>query len=207
MQKVMVVEDDSTIASLIRRVLEDEGFMVVTSDTLEGAWSGMLAEDPEAALVDLRLSWSDSGWDLVQRIRENEHFHDLPVVVVTGSTGDEVVERARSLGCEYVNKPFSPVSLVDRLRHSMRAAGRIPQLRAWRVVLMLAGYRIDGTIHCAPELDRFSDAWESIVRDPRDYIPVTGATVAADAGGGAMVKDAPVVEVRKDQILGAYAAR
>jgi DNA-binding response OmpR family regulator len=201
----MVVEDDSTIASLIRRVLEDDGFLVVTSDTLEGAWSGMLAEDPDAALVDLRLSWSDSGWDLVQRIRENEHFHDLPVVVVTGATGDEIVQRTRELGCEYVNKPFSPVSLVDRLRFALRSAGRIPQLRPWRVVLLLDGYRIDGTIHCPPELDRFSDAWEAIVRDPREYIPVTDAAVVGDAGGPS-VKDAPVVEVRKDRVLGAFAA-
>jgi DNA-binding response OmpR family regulator len=204
MQKVMVVEDDATIATLIRRVLEDDGFMVVQSDTLEGAWSSMLSEDPDAALVDLRLSWSESGWDLVERIRDNEHFHNLPIVVVTGATGQEVVDRARSYGAEYVNKPFSPVSLVDRLRYAMRAAGRIPQLRPWRVSLLMDGYRIDGTIHCPPELDRFSDAWEAIVRDAREYIPVTGATVSAD-NAGTSIKDAPVVEVRKDRVLGAYA--
>jgi hypothetical protein len=66
------------------------------------------------------------------------------------------------------------------------------------------GYRIDGTIHCPPELDRFSDAWEAIVRDAREYIPVTGATVSAD-NAGTSIKDAPVVEVRKDRVLGAYA--
>jgi DNA-binding response OmpR family regulator len=206
MQKVLVVEDDATVMSLMRRVLEDERFLVVAATDLDGAWSTLMAEDPDAAMVDLRLAWSESGWDLIERIRVNEHFHDLPIVVVTGLTGDEIVARVRAAKCEYVAKPFSPAALVDRVRLAMRNAGRIPELKVWRVVLLMSGYQVVGNVHCPAELERFSDAWESIIKDPREYIPVTDATVRRE-DGAEPAAGAPVVEVRKDQVLGAFSAR
>jgi DNA-binding response OmpR family regulator len=206
MQKVLVVEDDAAIMSLMRRVLEDDGFLVVEATDLDGAWSQLMAEDPDAAMVDLRLAWSESGWDLIERIRANEHFHELPVVVVTGLTGEEIVSRVREKGCEYISKPFAPATLVDRLRHALREAGRIPELKVWRVVMLMAGYQITGNVHCPADLERFSDAWESVIRDPRSYIPVTDATVRRE-DGAEPASNTPVLEVRKDQIFAAFSAR
>lgn len=206
MQKVLVVEDDATILSLMRRVLEDDGFLVVEATDLDGAWSQLMAEDPDAAMVDLRLAWSESGWDLVDRIRGNDHFRDLPVVVVTGLSGDDVVARVREKNCEYIAKPFSPAALIDRTRHALRQAGRIPELKVWRVVILMKGYQVVGNVHCSAELERFSDAWESVVRDSRSYVPITEATVRRE-DGAEPASNVPVVEVRKDEVLAVFSAR
>ncbi|MEA2508369.1 MAG: hypothetical protein QOG21_451, partial [Actinomycetota bacterium] len=64
----------------------------------------------------------------------------------------------------------------DRSAHlpASETEGQKIALRVVRVVLMLDVCRIEGSIHLPPELTRFSDAWESVMRDPRAFFPVTG---------------------------------
>ena len=68
-----------------------------------------------------------------------------------------------------------------------------------RVVLLLDACRIDGIIYLAPELGRFSEAWESIMRDHRLFIPVTGAEVRT-LTGDAVGEAADFMQVRKADI-------
>ena len=68
-----------------------------------------------------------------------------------------------------------------------------------QVALLLDACRIVATIYLAPELGRFSEAWESIMRDHRLFIPVTDATVATLAGE-AVGERAEFMQVRKADI-------
>ncbi|MGH2698506.1 MAG: hypothetical protein ACRDJL_04815 [Actinomycetota bacterium] len=67
------------------------------------------------------------------------------------------------------------------------------------VVLLLDACRIHATIYLAPELGRFSEAWESVMRDHRLFIPVTGATVTTLIGEPVADK-ADFMQVRKADI-------
>lgn len=147
MQKILIVEDDDGVASLVRKIVEEEGFITEIASDADGGWSALIAHDPDAAIVDIWLYGRETGWDLLEKIRANEHFHDLPVVVLTGVTGPEATERAQALGCEYVSKPFSPAILIDRLQRLIRAAGRSPAMREMPVVLLAGFYRIEGDPH------------------------------------------------------------
>jgi hypothetical protein len=72
-------------------------------------------------------------------------------------------------------------------------------LRVVRVVLMLDVCRIEGWIHLPPELSRFSDAWESVMRDPRTFFPVTGTKLRY--GDDSQLLYAPeFMEVRKTEV-------
>jgi hypothetical protein len=72
-------------------------------------------------------------------------------------------------------------------------------LRVVRVVLMLDVCRIEGWIHLPPELSRFSDAWESVMRDPRTFFPVTGTKLRY--GAESQLLYAPeFMQVRKTEV-------
>ncbi|HJT38233.1 MAG TPA: response regulator [Actinomycetota bacterium] len=126
MLKVLIVEDDRNVAALVRHLLEQEGFVSSFSVDIEGAWGSLGGEPPDAAIIDLGLLGGESGWDLIERIRKDERYATLPVVILTASPPEDVLDRARSLNCEYLGKPFSAPALLDRLQLAVRAAGRAP---------------------------------------------------------------------------------
>jgi DNA-binding response OmpR family regulator len=205
MLKVLIVEDDRNVASLVRHLLEEEGFVSSFSVDIEGAWGSLTGEPPDAAIIDLGLLGGESGWDLIERIRKDEKFGSLPVVILTGSPPDQVVDRARELHCEYLGKPFSAPALLDRLQLAVRAAGRAPGQRTEHVVLMMGEYRVEGQVHVPVELTRFSDAWEAVVRDPREFLPVTDAKLFSIADGQMLV-NAAFIQVRKQDVKAAFTA-
>lgn len=75
-------------------------------------------------------------------------------------------------------------------RHSVMTSAALPpneddervDLDSTPVVLLLDACQITATIYLAPELGRFSEAWESVMRDHRLFIPVTDATVTTLIG-------------------------
>ena len=199
MRKVLIVEDDPSVADLVRELLAEEGYIAVHCPDIESGWATLIAEDPDAAILDLWLYGRESGWDLLQRVRANEHFHDLPAVILTGVTGKDVMDRAESLGAEYLSKPFTPAALIDRLQRAMQKGGRAPGVRAFACVLLTPNFWIEGNLHVSEELSRFSDAWEALVRDPRSYVPVTDASVKG-LDGKSVLAQSDLIEVRKDQV-------
>lgn len=210
MPKVMVVEDDQRIASLVRHILEADGYTAVSAEDVEEAWRELVAEMPDAAVIDLRLPGAD-GWSLLERVRSDGRFSRLPVVILTGMHDPEVITRAASFGAEYIGKPFSGDALLDKIRHAMENAGQEPlaparqrvELRTRVVVILLGEYRIEGKVHLPSELDRFSDAWESIVRDSRSYVPVTEASVERH-DGSVIVPSAQFLQVSKADIRAVF---
>lgn len=203
MRKVLMVDDDPGVAGFVKELLLEEGFLSIHASDADSGWAALLSEDPDAAILDLWLYGRESGWELLDRIRANEHFSNLPVVILTGVTGAEVMSRAQERGAEYLSKPFTGPALIDRLRRAMRAAGRSPGTRGHEVVLLTPVYRIEGTIYMAEELGRFSDAWEALVRDPRAYVPLTGATIRS-VDGMKTIAEHELIEIRKSDVTAVF---
>ncbi|HJR18085.1 MAG TPA: response regulator [Actinomycetota bacterium] len=203
MRKVLIVDDDPAVAGLVKEILLEEGFLAIHAGDADSGWASLLTEDPDAAILDLWLYGREAGWDLLDRIRANEHFQSLPVVILTGVTGTEVSNRAKEKGAEYLSKPFSGPALVDRLRRAMRATGRAPMTRGHDVVLLTPVFQIEGTIHVSDELERFSDAWEALVRDPRAYFPLTGATIKGLESDMTIAQQG-LVEIRKADVTAVF---
>lgn len=199
MLKILIVEDDPAVGQLVAQFLEGEGFLSAATTDVPGAWRVLSEEAPDAAVIDLALPGGESGWDLIEDVRRSEALMDMPIVVLTGSPAEEVIERARGLRCVYLGKPFSSAALLDRLQIAIRRVGRGLATRPWEVVLLTSTFRIEGTVHTSAELARFSDAWEALARDPRSYVPVTHARVVALSDGSEVV-GSELLEVRKDRI-------
>jgi DNA-binding response OmpR family regulator len=116
---ILLVEDESDIASVVRAYLERDGFRVVWAARGTEGLQLLDQHDVRLAILDLRLPDTD-GFDLCRAIRSTS---SLPVVMLTAR--DEEVDRVTGLELgadDYVTKPFSPRELVARVRAVLRRA-------------------------------------------------------------------------------------
>jgi DNA-binding response OmpR family regulator len=126
-KKILIVEDDTSIAEIERDFLEINGMECVIAqngnDGLKEASSGQY----DLILLDLMLPGLD-GYEITRRIRNSI---DVPILMVTARTQDADKIRGLGLGADdYISKPFSPTELVARVKANIaqyeRLAGRAP---------------------------------------------------------------------------------
>jgi two-component system, OmpR family, phosphate regulon response regulator PhoB len=118
--RVLVVEDEVPIVTLLRYNLEKEGFEVCEAADGEEALAQIVERKPDIVLLDWMLPLV-SGIEVCRRIRRSPETRSLPVIILT-ARGEEA-DRVRGLDSgadDYVVKPFSPSELVARLRAVMR---------------------------------------------------------------------------------------
>ena len=117
MTTILVVEDELSIARLVRDYLEHAGFEVIVAGEGEVALSSVRGARPDLVVLDLGLPGRD-GLDVTRELRRTTN---LPIVMLTarGDEADRIV--GLELGADdYVVKPFSPKELVARVRAVLR---------------------------------------------------------------------------------------
>jgi two-component system OmpR family response regulator len=116
--RVLVAEDQTRMASLLKRGLEEEGYAVdVSGDGLEAVWMAT-ENDYDVIVLDVMLPGID-GFEVCRRLRAEERW--APVLMLTAR--DQVEDRIRGLDAgsdDYLTKPFSFAELVARLRALIR---------------------------------------------------------------------------------------
>jgi len=118
--RVLVVEDDREIRSLIQSALGVEGFDVQTAVSVSEAKAMLQHATPDVVLLDLGLPDGD-GQDLVLAIRKR---HTLPILII--SARHQEAEKVKLLDAgadDYVTKPFSVGELLARMRVALRHRG------------------------------------------------------------------------------------
>jgi DNA-binding response OmpR family regulator len=123
--KILVIEDEEKISSIVKSYLEREGFIVSVAGTGQKALQ-LIKGGHDLIILDLMLPDME-GETLCSQIRE---FSDVPVIMLTAKSSED--ERVRGLGLgadDYVIKPFSPRELVARvkahLRRSQKKGGQV----------------------------------------------------------------------------------
>lgn len=118
--RVLVVEDDREIRSLLQSSLGVEGFEVQTAVSVSEAAAMLQHSAPDLVLLDLGLPDGD-GIDLVRQVRRQ---HGLPILVV--SARHQEAEKVKLLDAgadDYLTKPFSVSELLARIRVALRHRG------------------------------------------------------------------------------------
>ena len=121
---ILLVDDDPTIRTLAKVLLEKNGFAVAEAGDGPAAIE-YLAAGGECGLVVLDLNLPTlSGLEVLRRIRSSVSTAGVPVVVLTGSEGDEVEVDAMNAGADdYIRKPIEPARFVARVKAALRRAG------------------------------------------------------------------------------------
>jgi len=112
------------------RALERRGFLVVVAADGLAVQKRMATQaSPDLALLDVALPYVD-GFELVKLIRAHSHWGRVPIIMLTGETGEREITRALSAGAnDYMIKPFRLAELEARIARLMPPAVD-PALRA-----------------------------------------------------------------------------
>jgi DNA-binding response OmpR family regulator len=116
---ILVVEDETSIASFVAAYLRNAGYAVRTAATSQAALTEVAAEVPALIVLDLNLPDGD-GVELCRRIRKSS---DVPILMLTAR--DEDVDKIIGLEVgadDYMTKPFNPRELVARVKSVLRRA-------------------------------------------------------------------------------------
>jgi two-component system, NtrC family, response regulator AlgB len=127
--RVLVVDDERNIRTMLRVCLEEAGCEVREAGSAEAALAALASGPADLAFVDLRLG-SGSGLDLLPALLAEDP--DLDVVVVTAYASiDTAMEAVRRGARDYLPKPFTPAQIravVERLRERRRLRARVASL-------------------------------------------------------------------------------
>ena len=118
----LLVEDDESIAFLLRFLLERLGCRVVAAkDGLEAMEAIESGEVARLVLLDMMLPVHD-GLTLLGRLRSLPRWDGVPVVMLTAKGEQGFVDRAFAAGAtDFVQKPFNPTELMERLKPLLAA--------------------------------------------------------------------------------------
>jgi DNA-binding response OmpR family regulator len=114
---ILVVEDETSIATFVAAYLRNAGYGVRTASTAQSAAVELTTEPPALVILDLNLPDGD-GVELCRRIRKSS---DVPILMLTAR--DEDVDKIIGLEVgadDYMTKPFNPRELVARVKSVLR---------------------------------------------------------------------------------------
>ena len=127
---VLIVEDDPDYAALLRSILRGAGYSVAMAHTCEDALSQVRKARPDVITLDIQMP-RKSGAFFYWKLKAQERFRDVPVVVVTGLTHDKEMERiVRSLlerpdvphPEAYLEKPIDGPELLKTIQDVLQSS-------------------------------------------------------------------------------------
>ncbi len=116
-KKVMLVEDDRFLSSLIKARLEKDGFTVTQAFDGEQAIQILMADRPNLVILDLIMP-KTNGFEVLKTISLTPGLADTPVIIVSNLAQDSDIEKARQLGAKeyFVKVKISIDDLVDKIK-------------------------------------------------------------------------------------------
>jgi DNA-binding response OmpR family regulator len=118
--KLLVVDDDSDMLAVISFSLRQAGFPVVEANSYGTALGMFHVESPDLMILDINLP-GGSGFDLCGVLRRES---SAPIMMLTARGEEADLVRALELGADdYLTKPFSPRTLIARVKALLRRAG------------------------------------------------------------------------------------
>ena len=143
MSKILIVEDEESIADLEKDYLELSGFEVAICNNGDDGLKAALEKDYDLLILDLMLPGTD-GFEICKRVRE---VKNMPIIMVSAKKDD--IDKIRGLGLgadDYMTKPFSPSELVARVKAHLSRYERLIGSNAQKNdIIEIRGIKIDKT--------------------------------------------------------------
>lgn len=143
MSKILIIEDEVSIADLERDYLELSGFQVETENDGEKGLARAMQEEFDLLILDLMLP-GVSGFDICKQVREEKN---TPIIMVSAKKDD--IDKIRGLGLgadDYMTKPFSPSELVARVKAHLARYERLVNMSVHaNDIIEIRGLKIDKT--------------------------------------------------------------
>jgi DNA-binding response OmpR family regulator len=140
-KKIMVVDDEPRLVSLVEAYLSQEGFRVISAGDGRQALFLARQEKPDLIVLDVMMPEMD-GYEFMRLHRKEQ---ETPIILLTAKVEEEDKVLGLELGADdYVTKPFRPRELIARVRAVLRRAG---ETRPKATVLRAADITVDRETH------------------------------------------------------------
>ena len=120
-KKILIVDDEPFILKSLSFVLTKEGFHIDTATNGLEAMEKILREKPDIVFLDIMMP-KMNGMEVCQWIRKDPLLKDIYVIILTAKGQEMDREKGFSIGAdEYMTKPFSPSSVVQRIKEILHS--------------------------------------------------------------------------------------
>ena len=119
--RLLVVEDDPDIRSMMREALTRQGYQVSTASSGQEVLGQVVRSQPDLILLDLKMPGMD-GYEVIRQLKNDEDTQSIPIIVTTASPLDKERDKIRVLGMgatQYITKPLSLHSLIDEIKKAI----------------------------------------------------------------------------------------
>ena len=143
--KVLIVDDESSIREMLRLSLETSNFDCIEAEDISEAYHAISNAQPDIVLLDWMLP-GGSGIELVRRLKKDDVTASLPVIMLTAKAHVDNITQCLDLGVDdYITKPFAPKELIARIKAILRRASGDSvgaELRVGELVLQIDSRRV-----------------------------------------------------------------
>ena len=119
MPKLMVIEDDANMFSLLQMLLEFEGYEVVLwegGEQVQDTVDSLCQEKPDLILMDVHLRHLN-GFDVLESLRKEPEVDGVKVLIASGV---DMTGRSRQAGADgFILKPFIPDELIEKIKNTL----------------------------------------------------------------------------------------
>lgn len=115
-KKILVVDDEPDMVTMLKLRLEKDGYEVVTASTGEECLKAAKDENPDLVLLDILLPGM-SGLEVSKRLKKDKITKNIPIIMVTALIGKDAEAKAMERGADYfISKPFDPEELSAKIK-------------------------------------------------------------------------------------------
>src|SRR5437773_1262887 len=127
--KILVADDDQSLVRTLTWILKENGYEVVTVPGGEGLMGKLEEERPNLLLLDIMMPKVD-GLQLLARMKSDERFRDVPVLMISSMPPEEATVKSLGLGAaDFIAKPFRVRELLARVKAHIRSAQELARAR------------------------------------------------------------------------------
>src|ERR1700736_5735754 len=169
--RVLVVEDEALMRSIITDLMRGEGYDVVEAPSGEIAWKIFEKEKIDLAILDLNLSGGSSGLDVLKKMRDVDS--EVMAIIVTAYASVESAVQALQQGAyDYITKPFANDHLKNQVRHALEAKALFKENHFLRRELR-EKYRFENIIGKGDAIEQVFRIMEKVARTDSSVL-ITG---------------------------------
>jgi DNA-binding response OmpR family regulator len=124
-KKILIVEDDDDQRNMLKVVLEQEGYRVITAQGARNALVYAELGPPDLILLDIMLASHMDGLEVLARLKTAKSTAQVPVMVMSALSDETQIKRAREAGAvDYLVKPYQITDLITRVESALIPACR-----------------------------------------------------------------------------------
>lgn len=121
MAKILFVEDDPLILKIYTTRLTADGYQVITAENGEEGLAKAQADVPDLVVLDVMMPKMD-GFAVLEKLRSNEQFRTIPILLYSNLGQEEEIARAKQMGATdfIVKANISPTEMVNVIKQHLR---------------------------------------------------------------------------------------